>query len=433
MLTKACSSGNYNWQHITAGLLILIYPVGIWLVPSGGSSVVNALGLAGLICLVLTRTWSPDRGQSLIALAMLSYLTVTFVSWIVNGQEAQSTRLLNRHLLFLLPILAMFWLARVRPCAGFLWWGVSLSALLLGLVSIYLTSHEVFRTGIKEVTQVNPIVFGQIAAVCTSLAAVSFPYFARLSSKAVIIPAGGLVLGLSAVVGSGTRGAWIALPAVLLLLVFFYRRSLLHHFWKLMVGFVFFSLLFYFVSGWSLVQDRFLEAVTEVRDYVENPENRDTSTGARLDMWNTAIATGMSAPVTGPGKDEYLREIQRRIDAGIYTPESWVALEHFPHSEYFSAFGYHGFSGLTALLLLFGLPGYVFCKRLSLGVEMHEKAVAMGGLILIVCFAVFSLTDSPFEQRPTIMFYSIMLVFFATITPGQFAPRHGKAGTSVDN
>jgi hypothetical protein len=43
------------------------------------------------------------------------------------------------------------------------------------------------------------------------------------------------------------------------------------------------------------------------------------------------------------------------------------------------------------------------------------RAVALTGLLVVIMFAVFSLTDSAFEQRSTIMFYALMVIIPLTV------------------
>lgn len=399
----------HPWDYWLLGLLIFFYPTGVWLVSSGGSSVFNILGVGGFIMLAITRTWPCNRQQNLVLLTLLLYLFVTFVSWFINGMEDAAFKLLRRHMLFVLAVFGMAWLAWRRPSAGFFWWGVVTASILIGLTGLYIFSLDKnFRSGIFLVTQVNPIVFGQISVVLCALTAASFSYFRRLGNWAFLFPALGTILSLMAAIGSATRGAWLALPAMLILIIWHYRRSLLENTGKVLTGFLIFIIIFFMFSGWDVIQERITQAISEVQNYFEDPEKKVSPSGTRLDMWRAAFESGKNAPIFGPGKDQYLREIKRGVKTGKYGWE--VGVRHFPHSEYATAFGYHGIAGLLSLILVFLIPCYIFWKRWRHPYGRKKDSIGLAGLIIVISFAIFSMTDSPFEQRPTIMFFSIMML-----------------------
>jgi|GEM_PF-6890364 len=404
----------HPWDYWLLGLLIFFYPIGVWLIPSGGSSVFNILGVGGFVVLVIRRTWPCNRQENLVLLTLLLYLSVTFLSWWINGMENEGFKLLRRQMLFILAVFGMAWLAWRRPSPGFFWWGVVTGSILIGLTGVYIFSLEKnFRSGIFLVTQVNPIVYGQIAVVLFALTAASFSYFQRLKPWSVIFPAAGTILSLIAAIGSGTRGAWLALPAALILIVWHYQKSLLKNSGKILAGFLIFIILFFIYSGWNTVHDRIEQAVSEVQSYLKDPGKKTSSSAVRLDMWKAAFESGKKAPLLGPGKDEYQRTLKSGVKAGSYIEKAGTY--HFPHSEYATSFGYHGIAGLISLILILLVPGRIFWKKWLSADENDMRAVALAGLLVVIMFAVFSLTDSPFEQRSTIMFYALMVIIPLTV------------------
>lgn len=329
--------------------------------------------------------------------------------------EDGSYKLLRRHLLFMLAAFGAVWLCWRRPSAGFFWWGVVAGSILMGLVGCYFFYlGGSFRANIHHLTQVNPIVFGQFSVALFALTSASFAYFYRLKPWTVIFPASGMLLSLVSAIGSQTRGAWLALPFVILIAAWHHRKSLLKHYIALSTAFLLFLILFFTFSGWKIIENRFITGTQGVGAYLKGEdESIDPSVRTRLDMWKAAFEAGKSSIVIGPGKDEFREAARAGVERGAYIRHA--SQHHFPHSEYATAFGYHGITGLIALFLVFFIPGYVFWKRCRGSVDPEAQGLAVAGLMTVVCFAIFSLTDSPFEQRPTIMFYSVMLLLPLTI------------------
>jgi O-antigen ligase len=130
-------------------------------------------------------------------------------------------------------------------------------------------------------------------------------------------------------------------------------------------------------------------------------------------MWKAAFESGKKAPILGPGKDEYQRTVKSGVETGDFIKKAGT--HHFPHSEYAAAFGYHGIAGLISFILILLVPWRIFWKKWLSADENDMRAVALTGLLVVIMFAVFSLTDSPFEQRSTIMFYALMVIIPLTV------------------
>lgn len=331
--------------------------------------------------------------------------------------EDGSHKLLRRHLLFMLAALGAAWLCWRRPSAGFFWWGVVTGSVLMGVVGCYMFSIEgSFRAHIRFLTQINPIVFGQFSVALFALTSASFTYFYRLKPWTVIFPALGMLLSLVAAIGSETRGAWLAIPVVILIIAWHHRKSLHKHYISISMACILFFILFFAFSGCKIIENRFFSGTQGLGAYLKGEDAPiDPSVRTRLDMWKAAFEAGKSSFIIGPGKDEFREVARAGVERGIYIHQA--GQHHFPHSEYATAFGYHGISGLIALCLAFIIPGQVFWKKIKGSVDPEVQCLAVAGLMTVICFAIFSLTDSPFEQRPTIMFYSLMLLLPLTLNP----------------
>ena len=82
-----------------------------------------------------------------------------------------------------------------------------------------------------------------------------------------------------------------------------------------------------------------------------------------------------------------------------------------PHSQYFSALAKGGVLGVVAIFCVFGISFYIF-YRAYFGVKSDEttRRFALSGLVFLVSFMVFSLTEAVFERSRIMTFFAFYLV-----------------------
>lgn len=131
--------------------------------------------------------------------------------------------------------------------------------------------------------------------------------------------------------------------------------------------------------------------------------------GQRLEMWWAAIQLFAKAPVFGVGTGAYQVEAQKLVAMGHAAPET-ADYDH-PHSDYFDALSSRGLVGLLALLLLLGLPAWLYSRGLD-SRDPHCMGAALGGLLVTAGFAIFGLTETMFIHSVTIGWYVIMTSVF---------------------
>ena len=135
----------------------------------------------------------------------------------------------------------------------------------------------------------------------------------------------------------------------------------------------------------------------------------DTSIGQRLKMWAVAWRLFLGAPVTGVGSGAYQAVTHDLVASGA-VPKDIGDFDH-PHSEYFDALGTRGLLGLLALLLLFGVPVWLYTRNLD-SRDPHRMGAALAGVLVVAGFAVFGLTETMFTHSVTIGWYVIMTAVF---------------------
>ncbi len=389
-------------------VLVAAYPVTVWAVPHGDSSTYNILASAGLVSFLVRRQGLVTREERYLALALLSFFLITVAAWVVNGLHPATGGQVERYFLFTGGIAILYLVSVVRPPAAVIWWGGTLGAACMGVYALYMTrlgQVEALRNFLMIHSQVNYINFGQIALVNSCLCMVAIPYFYRSNRWAVLWPLCAFVLGLAAVGLSLTRGVWVALPALFVILSWQGFRCIGRHRKLALV----FGLAFLAGAGGLLMNDRVSKRITEGVEQVEGyvHDNRaGTPVGARMEMYRVAWGIFLDNPLFGAGKGGYQETVSRLVEVGDVHP--YVGQHSFPHSEFASQLAYHGLAGLGGLAVLLAVPTVVFFRRLSAG-DIVRRRTGQAGLLLMVAYVHFMFTDSILEQRTTIIHFSLLV------------------------
>lgn len=213
--------------RVLTALLVLWFPAASLLVNRSDSLSLLLFGLIGLWVWVRNGFRSGfDRGDWLFVAAFAGFFGVVVLAFEFGYQTDEGFRLLGRYLrlLFVLPVLLT--LRRYRPPATALWVGLGVGAFLFGIYAIWesVNAHGSLRPdGDTNVA----ILFGDLAALTTFAFAAGYVYIdGRVPRLGPYLVTGGVLMGLSASFLSGTRGAWVAIPVLLIL--FLSCRHLLH-------------------------------------------------------------------------------------------------------------------------------------------------------------------------------------------------------------
>ena len=204
---------------------------------------------------------------------------------------------------------------------------------------------------------------------------------------------------------SQARGAWLALLLCLAVMLYMMFKSGNVKI-KLKVILPLLALVIAITGASSindLIQSRVQEAVVEIELFVSG-EKVDTSVGGRLAMWDIAIDVWQEHPIIGTGLGDFDQEIELRQSQGVY--ES-IAVHASVHNIFLQALATTGTVGF--LILFFSLifqPIRIFYQ------SSREKLTSANtaGLVVIVAYAVFGLTESWILRAPVVSMYLLYLI-----------------------
>lgn len=404
-------------------LVLLAFPLLILLVSSGGSAPYHVAALLGLICLA---TGWPAMPRALAAdekLACMGYtaFTVTvLISVADTGASRDAVRELDVLLrpLWAIPVLYLF--IRTRPPEGLLWFGVALGAMLAGVnafYEIFLADHPVAADQpVRAEGGTSAVTYGNTALLMGIIAIVGLPYFRKLGSVYVAVPVVALLLGMLGSFLSGSRGGWLALPALVLLLLW--------HFWRLRYrrSAVVAALVLTGITGLAVllpqtgVHDRIELAIIELDQYRQDPVTHGyTAVGLRLELGRAAWDMFLQQPLLGGGiGNSFNAFLIEGIAAGDYHPVT--AIQTMPHNVMLDVLALQGLVGMAGLLALWSALGVVFVKA-ARDPEVRLRTLGTAGLALLLSYVLFGLTDSVMAYGPPLVFfclYSALIVYLIT-------------------
>jgi O-antigen ligase len=167
------------------------------------------------------------------------------------------------------------------------------------------------------------------------------------------------------------------------------------------------------------LSDRLLVFIAPNRNFNVVPVERYTgeyrysmvqsSLGQRLQMWGVAWQMFKTAPLTGIGTAAYMDRAQQMVNAGKAPPIT--AIYDHPHNEFLDALATRGLVGLAALLLLLGLPGWLFARGLRSDDPIRMGA-SLAGLLVVVGFVMFGISETMLVHSITLGWYAIMTALF---------------------
>jgi O-antigen ligase len=398
--------------QLVATILFVTLSLGLILPKLAGAGFLLT-SLIAIVWLTLNRNWSLEGLsplERLILAAVIGYVAIWLWGWLINGLSDYGVDGLGRVLRHLLIIPLLLFIRRLDDLEAAWWHGLTIGALLAGGYAWWF-----FLTGqIGEFEQrvggpTNPIYFGGVvlAMGLMLIPRIQDPGLATITRMIALIA---LLMACSASALSGSRGAWLALP-VIVVLYLMTLGSFQPLRWRLGLPLALLILgSVVLASPIAPMSERAAAGISDLAALVQGEPAEDTL-GRRANMW--AIAGEMIAerPLTGSGPGAFHEALLEAIEEGRID-ETYQHYRH-PHSQYLSALTDAGIPGLLALLILGVL---VFRRHLKLWRTGLESTRLLGwtGMVSIVVLATMALTESIFERNTGIIWFSL----FTALTIG---------------
>lgn len=387
-------------------VLLIFFPTLSNMLTHASSVLLVLLTLGGIFSSFYSKDRPPlSRIEKWIIIAFGVYFAVYFVSFITNAILGNIEKPLLKYLdhefrmLFLFPIYLL--LVRIQIKQWILWACIITGASVAGIYALMCTFW--LFPGMRVSASYHSIAFGDISIVLAFMSLAAMRYFFQKHAAYIAVPLIAFFLGIIATILSETRGAWIAIPSLLLL--FFIQISKLTHRRHLSIVLTI-CLIFVGISTVYVpqIKHRLLLTYNETHDYWEG-SNVYSSSAVRIEGWLATWQIFKEHPIIGAGPGSFKPLVHKMLADG--KRYSIISIHSQPHSAYLSSLAECGVLGLLALLGLFLFPMWLFISTIKYDPSTID--VCYAGLVLVVGFIHFGLTETIFSRNININFYIVML------------------------
>jgi len=275
-----------------------------------------------------------------------------------------------------------------------------------------------------EVPQHNAVSYGNLLLLMAVLATFSIGWrLTRFRKTEVVFKVLTMAVGLLGFITTQTRGGWLVVPFFILIgwILVTGKTSLR----KLFVPALVAILISGAVSASSpILRQRMHEMVTQTSECFSNPL-AITSECGRLQLWHVSWLMFKDNPLFGNGTIQVFGpKLEGYWRQGIVS--DFVYSQGFgePHNDMLFSMASHGLLGLTALLLIYAAPFWIFARRLRPQVSQPARVAAAMGLALVLGFFIFGWTELMLRSIRTIGFYAMAVAWLLALSDDKFLSRH---------
>ncbi|MGM0925019.1 MAG: O-antigen ligase family protein [Pseudomonadota bacterium] len=372
------------------------------LVVPSGYSIGSAMLLLGSVVLLWRR---PMLGLERADAVVMAALTVSaLIGMIWAGWVGEGWRDVDKPVRFLLAVPALLLVMAYPPRLAWLWSGLALGAIGAGGWAIW----QRFGEGVPRASgDMNPIQYGNLSMLLgvLCLAGLGWAVVQRHRHAWTFLISSGAALGVLASLLSGSRGGWVGVPFILLVLYRAYGRDLSMRLALVLSALLVVALIVVYQVEETGVENRVTQAVSNIDQYFSGG-NRNTSVGMRFEMWKGAAHLIIEKPLSGWGENGYRPAMQELADQGVI--ESGAAKFGHAHNEYLDVFAKRGVLGFLSLMALYLVPLTLFVRGFSMP-DLSRRSVAVAGALLSVTYIDFSLTQAFLAHNSGTMMYAFLL------------------------
>jgi O-antigen ligase len=400
-----------------AGTLVLAFPL-LSLVTAFG------IGLVGFLFAITALAWRRDSGRLLrlhwprTRWVLLAFLLQLLDVALLAASRGHGIKDLDAPSRMCMAVAAMLAVRAASPGIRVLWLGAAGGACA---ALIFVAWQRLVLGQLRPGGLMNSITFGDLSLCLAWLSLCGLiggraagdeggGRLQRWTRQAIAI--GGVLCGLAASLLTGSRGGWLTLPLLLVLLMLpLCVRGLLPRPLALAVPLLACVLA---AAAWALpqtgVRDRVAIGLSDARLYLAgNPAA--TSLSVRLELWKAGAMLVREQPWTGRDTSAYKQRMREWIAEGKLTPALFAPPEppHM-HNDALQMLVTRGVSGLLAWCGILIAPACFFAGQLRAALPGgSRRAAALAGLAFVLAYAGFGLTEVIFWSMKASLFYALMV------------------------
>jgi O-antigen ligase len=378
-------------------VLIFIFPIVIISLQVAGDIVLFILAMMG-IYVGISQKLSPFHIKEIKVFSYLSicYFSAVCLSVLLSGQMAELAHYIPRDFYFLFAPFIALSLYRAKININYLIAGAKISLMVIGGIVIYLEGER--NTGVM-----NAGVFGNLAVLLFFIV-LAFSQHESLKRKIfTLIP---LLFGFIAIIGSGTRGAWLSCLLLFGIYLYFIFKQKTKLFLSSKI-----ILLLIIVSIFSVaslnepLKNRVQSGYTHISNWIDGDKST-SSVSLRLNMYKKAIDNINDVPFFGHG----LRTSNINLFKNDSSSMGLVSARYnHLHNAFLTNYYNGGIFLLGALLLILFIPMMIFLKANS---QNRENPVFIAGVLLTAGYTSIGMVNILFGDTYMNGFYTFFLAIF---------------------
>lgn len=373
-------------------------------VPRGYTPGALILLAAGLYYCARRLPMGLSREEKTLAWLLVALFAVSVFSYFYHGNPSRSLDLPSR---YLLAVPALMLLVSRPPKPKWVWSGLIVGCVSAAGVTFWQVSVLDFERAMGTTGVIQFGNLGLMMGVFCAAAAIGFfkgdQTWSPCWRLALLV---GAAAGFYASLASGSRGGWIALPAIVIVFIAAYvsRKNVKY------VAATVITLLVAAVAAISTVpaiEERVDVALSDIQRYQAGDPN--TSLGYRFDMYRSLAIIIPQKPWLGWSYEDYEAEQRRLVETGQVS-DVIIKMAN-THNTYLEFWVFNGALGL-AVLLVFLIYALVFFGRRLRAPEPQARVAALCGTTLIVGYGIFSFSQVMLNRNNTLLFFLVSLAVF---------------------
>ena len=384
-------------------VLLFVFPIFITSTKVAGDLILFILAICGLV-IAISQKISPFKipGLRLFSWITLFYFTMVCLSVLFSGKASELAHYIPRELHFIFAPLIGLAIYKAKINLKHFMLGIKIALVILGIIALiqYNDGHP------RPSGVMNANIYGPLA---TTLLLVSLIGFFQKGSALRAFSIFAFAMGLTAIVLSGARGAWVTLViGSLAYIILIFKQGLVNNN-KIMVALLITTLVGILATN-DGIHARISLAYSQYNQWTSGAvDSSKTSVGTRLEMYRAGLKAVPDTPLFGHGYR------QANVVASHYASkesQKHIASYNHLHNTYLSMFLYSGIFGLLSLLLLFFAPLRLFIKNIGNRNLTYEVNM---GIMLILSMAASGLTSVTFGDANMNGLYILFLAYLLPV------------------
>ncbi|MCW9047316.1 MAG: O-antigen ligase family protein [Gammaproteobacteria bacterium] len=394
---------------------LILFPFSITILPEvHGIVIAVSFVLAAILFLFGGETVSLKTDEKyFFASIFFMIITVVSVSAYAGIDEMVMKKLFKY--LYLLLVIPVYYVYRtIKFNYALVWYGLFIGAVVSALYGI----NQAMLTPLFNVDYAwraqgvtNAIIYGDISLIMGVLCLSGIGWFKSRAKWQIIYPIIACLMGLVASVLSQSRGGWVAIP--FLSLVFLWDQKVYFYKYVSSLAIIVVITIIYIIPQTG-VESKLSMTFSNIQMYFDSDiysRYRQTSIGVRLEAGRAAWLVFVENPFIGVGWGNLQENAKVFVENGMLN-KSAITYAH-PHNQFLSIMASGGIVATIAVFFLFFVPVKTFyqaCKSSELSSD--ARRIGLAGILFIVGFVIFNMSESFLERSRTVSFFIFYLAVF---------------------